>query len=449
MLRLTDLLGVPPDRAGEEHLDRLVAGSVREEADLDFKRERYGGTNDEKRELAADIAAMANYRGGLIVIGIREENEVAAERTPVPLEPSEELRMRTIAAERISPHLEFDIRPLESGDDPCVGYYLLIVPPSTLRPHMVIRSGRTSLGVPMRDGPTKRWLGEPEIADAYRDRFRVAGDQSARVSRILDDGLAMMNRDEGAFLAVAVVPTGLGSMTIDLGRVDAMQRWIRERGTPLYFDGFIDPSVSPTGDVASHRITVSPLWDRDQPRRTSYGEFFDDGAGVACTDVFDMRDRSEGHEDIWIHNERLVWDIGRCLHVLGEHAARNCGAWGDAVVAVSLAAQMGRPMRLAWLQSLGQGAERAAEVAGGRPISLAESRRTMLVEAIAVISPDFVAATRILATDIFHAFGSAEVRQITPDGALRTRHLGNDRNLRGWADRHGISLSDELLPGGD
>jgi hypothetical protein len=108
--RLADLLGAPPDQASEEHLDRLVTGSVREDADLDFKQERYGESNDDKREFAADIAAMANCRGGLIIIGIRDENEVAAERTPVPLDSVEERRMRQIAAERIAPHLDFGIR---------------------------------------------------------------------------------------------------------------------------------------------------------------------------------------------------------------------------------------------------------------------------------------------------------------------------------------------------
>jgi hypothetical protein len=447
-LRLADLLGAPPDRAGEEHLDRLVTGSVREDADLDFKRERYGETNDDKRELAADIAAMANYRGGLIVIGVREENEVAAERTPVRLDAAEERRMRQIAAERIAPHLNFDIRPVECANDSSMGYYLLTVPPSTLRPHLV-RTGRTSLGVPVRDGATKRWLGEPEIADAYRDRYRVALDQSARTSRILDDGLAVMDLGWNAFLAVAMVPTGPGSMTIDLARVQAMQQWVRDLGPPAYFEGFFDPTVSPTADVAAHRITVSPLWDRDRPRRTWYAELFDDGAGFACTYVSDARDPRGDHEDMWIPTEKLMWAIGRCLLLLGRHAARNCGAWGDALVEVKLVEQTGRPMRLAWMQTLYAGLEEPVEVDRGRPLPVAESKRTVLVEAIAAIGPDLVAAARLVATDLFHAFGSAEVRQIAPDNALRIRHLGSEAALRQWAAQHGIAVSDELVPGGE
>src|SRR3954465_1240221 len=108
-LRLTDLLGARPDEIREQHLQGLVDGAVREDADLDFKRERYGNTDSEKRKLAGDIAAMANYRGGLLVIGIRDENDVAVERTPVELVDGEEARFRQIAAGNIAPHLTFEV----------------------------------------------------------------------------------------------------------------------------------------------------------------------------------------------------------------------------------------------------------------------------------------------------------------------------------------------------
>jgi hypothetical protein len=446
--RLADLLGAPIDQVGEGHLDRLVTGSVREDADLDYKRERYGESNDDKREFAADIAAMANFRGGLIILGIRDENEAAAERTPVSLDPTEERRMRQIAAERIAPHVGFHIHPVESDADSSMGYYLLIVPPSTLRPHLV-RAGRTSLGVPVRDGATKRWLDEPEIADAYRDRYRVAVDQAVRVSQILNEGVANMDREANAFLAVAMVPTGRGSVTIDLGRVDAIQQWLRDLGAPSYFEGFFDPTSSPTADVAAHRVTVSPLWDRDRPRRTSYTELFDDGAGFACTHMPDMRDPTADHDETWILNEGLMWSVGRCLLLLGQHAGGNCGAWGDALVEVKLIEQTGRPMRLAWIQTRGAGAMGPAAVQGGRPLAVAESRRTVLVETIATVGPALVAATRLVATDLFHALGSAEVRQITPDGALRIRHLGGEGALREWATQRRIAVTDEFVPGGD
>lgn len=128
-LRLTDLLGARPDEAQEEHLRRLVDGGVREDADLDFKQERYGNNDQERRELAGDIAAMANDRGGLIIIGIRDENDVAVELTPVELVAGEEGRIRQIAASNIAPHVAFDVRIVAAEEDASNGYYLLTVAP--------------------------------------------------------------------------------------------------------------------------------------------------------------------------------------------------------------------------------------------------------------------------------------------------------------------------------
>jgi hypothetical protein len=78
--RLVAVFGVRPADVAQEHLETLVTGQVREDADLDFKETHYGNSDAQTRELAADVAAMANQRGGVIILGIREENEVAVEQ---------------------------------------------------------------------------------------------------------------------------------------------------------------------------------------------------------------------------------------------------------------------------------------------------------------------------------------------------------------------------------
>jgi hypothetical protein len=127
-------------------------------------------------------------------------------------------------------------RVILSANDPPTGYCLLIVPPSALRPHAVRKDH--DLRYPRRHGTTKRWLSEPEVADAYRDRYSLAFDQAERVSGVLDAGLDAMELDGGAFIAVGMVPTGQGSMTIDLERVAAIETWVRQLGPPNYFGGF-------------------------------------------------------------------------------------------------------------------------------------------------------------------------------------------------------------------
>src|SRR5215218_5455798 len=148
----------------------------------------------------------------------------------------EEGRIRQIAASNIAPHVTFDIRVVEHDDDSSKGYYVLIVPPSTLRPHAV-RQDR-NLRYPRRDGTTTRWLGEAEIADAYRDRFVIATNQAERIGVVLLEGLEAMDMREDSFVAVALVPTGAGSMPIDLARVAAVEQWAKALGAPYFFDGF-------------------------------------------------------------------------------------------------------------------------------------------------------------------------------------------------------------------
>ncbi len=116
-LRLVDLLGAPLDEVTEENLARLPTGAVREDADLDFKQQRYGNSDQARRDLAGDLAAMANGRGGLIVIGIRDEGDVAGGLAPVELLDGEEARIRQVAAGNVAPHLQFDVRLVPSTDD--------------------------------------------------------------------------------------------------------------------------------------------------------------------------------------------------------------------------------------------------------------------------------------------------------------------------------------------
>jgi hypothetical protein len=81
-LRLVDVLGAPLDDIAEPHLQALVDNEVREDADLDFKREQYGTSDSAKREMAGDIAAMANDRGGLLIIRSRAGERLGEQTEP-------------------------------------------------------------------------------------------------------------------------------------------------------------------------------------------------------------------------------------------------------------------------------------------------------------------------------------------------------------------------------
>lgn len=58
-------------------LQALVDEGIPEGRQLEFKRDHYGRKDDDKREFAADVSAMANAFGGYLLIGIDEKNGIA------------------------------------------------------------------------------------------------------------------------------------------------------------------------------------------------------------------------------------------------------------------------------------------------------------------------------------------------------------------------------------
>jgi len=59
----------------EQHLERLVNDQVQERDTIEYKKEMYGQSDEEKREMLKDITSMANYHGGYLIIGVEEDNE--------------------------------------------------------------------------------------------------------------------------------------------------------------------------------------------------------------------------------------------------------------------------------------------------------------------------------------------------------------------------------------
>lgn len=72
-------LGLSPTPLTHALVVRAVESGVAEADDLDWKQALPPEVEKKRRDVAKDVAAMANTRGGLIVYGVREENERAVE----------------------------------------------------------------------------------------------------------------------------------------------------------------------------------------------------------------------------------------------------------------------------------------------------------------------------------------------------------------------------------
>jgi hypothetical protein len=173
-----------PENA-EELEKRVLEGFLEESSILDFKGELPG----DSRELAKDVAAMANY-GGVLIYGVKEDES----KRPTLLNPQ---RLKG-AADRVSVMIrsslaepvEVTIQDLWKNDDSGTGYLVIVVPTSPRAPHMVVVKGEHRFY-----GRTDRAnvpLDEGEVSQLYQRRVHWEIDRG----NLLDNVITEMGRPQ-------------------------------------------------------------------------------------------------------------------------------------------------------------------------------------------------------------------------------------------------------------
>ncbi|MER7666779.1 ATP-binding protein [Streptomyces sp. NPDC096193] len=181
--RLEGIFGARLDAVSHTQVAALVTNAVTESYDLDFKEEVYGRSDKSKRDLAGDVAALANTSGGVLVLGVAEDNQARAMAAPeVVLDNAEQDRIRQIVSELVHPTPVIDVIQVESPKRPGHGFLLIAVPRSPMAPHAV----KVDIGLryPRRYGTTTTYLSEAQVASAYRDRFAGFQDRFADLARL-------------------------------------------------------------------------------------------------------------------------------------------------------------------------------------------------------------------------------------------------------------------------
>lgn len=99
------LLGKNFDEIDDAAIQSLVDAGATESAHLDFKRESYGASDADKKELLKDISSFANCLGGHLLIGVDEEDGAASALTPLAAidVDKELLRLENIVRTGIEP----------------------------------------------------------------------------------------------------------------------------------------------------------------------------------------------------------------------------------------------------------------------------------------------------------------------------------------------------------
>jgi schlafen family protein len=439
--RLELILGTPIDGLSVEHLREMMARAgtadpVREDFDLDFKESLYGARDEDKYRLAEDVAALANTHGGMILLGVREDRKTggATELTPVALSDSERLRMQHIIAGNVTPPPAFEIKLIHA--DAGSGFFAIAVPPSPLAPHAV-RAANMSLRYYRRDGSGNRPLAETEVADMYRRRFTQSAARENRLSEVWREGTQALRAEEQdrPWLATALVPGLPGSMTISARTL----RTLRERWLPQFASGYFGdaPFVRslPEASPGVARVTLKVLLgDASAPPSYGYGELHSDGSGFVAIPMH-LVTPNFGDERIYIDDEQLFLSEAGIVRMLVDHAVANCGGSGDALTLTGLVAPPSTaPFRLgnARWQGMRQPFRNSRALTKVPPLP----PHSISLDAVATDARERLVATRVLLADLVHAFGIAEVLQLTARGELRAQYwnVGVLDNWKGVAD---------------
>ncbi|MFJ8608169.1 helix-turn-helix domain-containing protein [Streptomyces sp. NPDC093675] len=446
--RLETLLGSPLDTVTYAELTALAGNAEAAEAeDLDYKRESPAATDEQKAELAKDVAAFANHVGGVLVIGMAEARGLPSKVMDTDISDAHLRHLHQVIARHTAPVVRFAMRPVPNPATPGRGILLVAVPRSPQAPHAVTAAAKTvreALLYPRRGATKTDWLTETDVATAYQRRFSAAADRAQRLTAVERESLASLPPSNRPHLLLSLVPETPGDMIINRA---AFQRARAELlntcliGEDQYaFDGV---------RIGSRRYIAHG----GEPHGYVYhqAELHRDGSGSCALRVTGHTSTADLQEFNWTEPDTVVWLLMSALHLLASHARDRTGATSTALVRTALVAAPHHhphgparpnlhpllPFRIDTLKPTGQRTPLSTQTCG-----YADSEAVALLDDLADAGPGLVQAAAVLADELVQAFGIAEAAPVTRDGELRQQQWSPQLRpgLVRWAQAHGVTM---------
>lgn len=203
------------DPITQKFIASLVSDRVRESRVIEYKRDRVGGSDSDKKEFLADVVAFANAAGGTMLFGIDEERDAEAKPTGIPREAigvsiqnadAETRRLTDIIRTGIEPRLPGVMISCIDGfpQGPVIAIH---IPRSHRAPHMVSFQSSSRFYSRVSTGR------HPLDIDEIRDAFLRAEDLPARIRafrsqriQALEGGESPVPLDAGPLVVVHIVP---------------------------------------------------------------------------------------------------------------------------------------------------------------------------------------------------------------------------------------------------
>jgi hypothetical protein len=449
--RLEDLFGARLDDLCYQDIKDLVGNPEAAEAeDLDYKRPHYASDDKGREELAKDVAALANHRGGVLVLGMAEAKGVPSLVIDVDLDDHHLRRMRQVIANNTAPPVPYETIRVPNPDAPGTGFLLLAVPRSPQAPHAVTapptKASKDVLRYPRRGGSQTEWLTETVVATAYRARYTAAAARDERRTDVESDIVLSVVERDSPQLIVALVPEVPGEMVINASTFERYR--VELLGTEFYLG---------QGQRLFNHVTVGArrlIAQEDRGNQGARVELHRDGSAATVLPLQRHQSKGRGTEvDLqFIEPGEVVYKLLCALPFLAGHARDRTAASGSAVVKTALVNDIGShpdasmhtvaeyrdplPLTVDHLhRSTGRRLETSTQAC-----EYAYSEATVLLDDVADHDRGLVQAAAVLADELLHAYGIPETGLITAEGELHIDGF-TDRNrgaLAEWARQHNL-----------
>ncbi len=435
-------------RSTEADLRQLIADGVTESEVLDFKGGRYQGNASwtAGQEFAKDVAALANHRGGVIVIGLREKGMVATALAPIDEVDAEveERKLRQWLGTFTSPIVDIQVHEVTAATS--TAYYLIIgVPRSPQQPHAVLsNSKRRPLIYPVRDGQDTRYLTEHEVALRYADRSRDSLAATEAFDSLIRAAVDRLNASPSVWLWLAIRPTMPLTRRLDTTVANAIGDWWAPGGIagPLGTQVSAEHGIVGPGCVTFTNYRFRDDEDESDPR-FSYLELHANGSAFVALDLLVRTSHEE--EGSRVGYFTLIDGMIPMVDVAARWAAETTGALGTASVSVGLfdSTESPQPVELA-TDDFGQQsrlhATRRLPSSGGFV-----SRDETIADLVACAEiQSRLALVHTCLSLVLQRFGRPEPEQVAPDGRIVYREWKYFPDVKRWADKHDIQVVDGM-----
>src|SRR5262249_37659471 len=136
------MLDKPLEQITLADLRELIQEKWPEGKAIDYKRDMYGKTDADKKELLKDVSSFANTDGGNLIIGMDEAGGIPTAIPGVAITDvdAEKLRLEETIRRGIEPRIDFAIHTVDAGSGAVI--FIIRVRESWILPHRVVYQGK-------------------------------------------------------------------------------------------------------------------------------------------------------------------------------------------------------------------------------------------------------------------------------------------------------------------